>query len=792
MAKLWTFTKIERNPNIKRWSILVLVLAIGSLAVLAIHGWRNNNCHQATLTRMRAIDSNFEAPTRNASHSAGFLNSFGFLTKNASTFRDGVDDLKRLLGPPKMGRLNWSERLAQLKASIELEPEFEKLKHNSLLINASFTRMIQYYIDPSNKGPINYSDHLPETITHGSSHQELRGLGQASPQILPLAIRTTRSIQSSDAANIVYKVNRQYLGRHEREIFLPQIVLFVVGGIHFLTFIYLVTLTIELGAQTENLSRRLRYETMLKDVDRVFANHRNGSLPHVPPIHTGIEIIKEFFEGTQYELVLVDPMKRAIVNRFASRDLDTHQSDGALLDIASQVQMLDDDTRCVTRDSPKNHTLHMALRTGGILAAIRLGYSTSLPRIGVNDLKLLEDSFRRLINNFGCQQIKVEYGILKKRLEHAERLQTIGTMAGGIAHEFNNILGTILGYAEMAHDTSMRSGSTRRYVERIIDASHRARLIVDQILAMSRKSERIAHPIDITQIVERAVPLLRVSLPSSVEVNFHMEADKNVIEANPIEVQQILLNLCKNAADALDGSGQIDIYITQTSLVSSKSLYYGEMPSGEYVVLSVVDTGSGIPEGLIPQIFEPFVTTKSRTGGTGLGLATVSQLVNGLGGFIDVTSSAHIGTRFDVYLPRSRKKAVELSTLFHDKRLPLGKGEIVAILQTDPTTLRAYEDKVATLGYEPVGFTSLDALTSWIKLNNQPDLIMLDQSSLGINETIDSFRNTIEDTPLVVVGELENTTYAYDAASTSFVEKTFSSKELAEVFRKYMAYTNER
>ncbi|MBX4899739.1 MULTISPECIES: ATP-binding protein [Rhizobium] len=822
MANLLMFTKLERNPNIQQWLVIVLISAIGFLNVLAIHGWPNNNCHQSILKRMRAVDPNFVSLTRNALYSAGFVNSYGSLTKNASTRRNDLDHLKRLLGQPNIGgRSRLTGRLMQLKdASIVLKSDTETLNSHNLSINALFTNkavqsrlnnnpnvrtfifrsvgvgnvILQYNTGLRNQAKSDYPGYMPETIIRITSPQiELRmqvHFSSEVPHSLPRQFRAISTMQPSKFTNIAHKNNSEYVGRHERGWYLLHPLILGLGGLSCILLIYVVILVYVLRAQAEKLRRRLQYETMLKDVDRVFANHRNRvRVPPVAQIHTGIEIINAFFAGTHYELVLVDPMKREIVNRFASRDLVTHQSDDVLLDMASQVQILDDDTRCVTRVSSKNRTLHMALRNGGILAVIRLGYSTSLPRIASSDLNLLEDSFKRLVNNFGCQQIKDEHQILRRRLEHVERLQIVGTMAGGIAHEFNNILGTILGYAEMAHDSSMQSVSNRRYIERIIDASHRARHIIDQILAMSRKPERITHPINITHVVERTVPLLRVTLPSSVELSLHMEADKNVIEANPIEVQQILLNLCKNAADALDGSGQIDIYITQTTLVLSKALYNGEIPPGDYVVLSVVDTGSGVPEGLVRQIFEPFFTTKSRAGGTGLGLATVLQHVNGLGGFIDVMSSAYTGTRFDIYLPRSRKEAVELSTFFHDKRLPLGKGEIVAILEADPATLRVYEDKVAMLGYEPVGFISLDALMSWIKLNNEPDLIMLGQSSLGLHQTIGSFRKTMENTPLVVIGELENTAYSYDAASTSFLERTFSSKELAEVFRKHMANT---
>lgn len=371
----------------------------------------------------------------------------------------------------------------------------------------------------------------------------------------------------------------------------------------------------------------------------------------------------------------------------------------------------------------------------------------------------------------------------EEHLDHAERLQAMGALAGGIAHEFNNILGAILGYAEMAHAASGQSVAVQRHIEHIIDASHHARLVIEQVLAMSRKQERLIHPIDLGVVVEEGRPLLRIAISESAALNVRRQNEASVIDGNPIEIQQILLNLCKNAADALGGRpGQIDIDVAQTTLEQAKVLHTGEVPAGQYVTLSVCDNGSGISDDVLPHIFEVFFTTKRKAGGTGLGLAAVLDRVNALGGFIDVTSRQNQGTRFDIYLPRSREEAVDLSIFYPSKKAPLGKGEVIAILETDRTVLETYEDKVAALGYAPLGFQSFEAFKTWMA-NNQPDLIMVRAQSLQACQDILSLHQVIAPMPLVVIGGCKEASLADHSAPVSILDAAFSKDDLAHTLR---------
>ena len=171
-----------------------------------------------------------------------------------------------------------------------------------------------------------------------------------------------------------------------------------------------------------------------------------------------------------------------------------------------------------------------------------------------------------------------------------------------------------------------------------------------------------------------------------------------------------------------------------------------------------------------------------KAGGTGLGLIAVLDRVNALCGFIDVTSRQNQGTRFDIYLPRAREAAVDLSLFYPRKKAPLGKGEVIAIIETDRTVLETYEDKVAALGHAPLGFQSLEAFKTWVA-NNQPDLIMLRAQSLQACQDILSLHQGVAPMPLLVIGACKEASLEDHPAPVSFLDTAFSKEDLAHTLR---------
>lgn len=241
--------------------------------------------------------------------------------------------------------------------------------------------------------------------------------------------------------------------------------------------------------------------------------------------------------------------------------------------------------------------------TDHLIAICSLVYEGYRRQSCPGEIQLLELATACLCHYIDVRRKRTECAILERRLEHAERLQAVGTLAGGIAHEFNNILGAILGYAEMAQNTQRRSSATRRHIDQIISSGHRARLIIDQILTLSRKVERVTKPFSVSELVMEIAPLLRVALQSNIELNFEFDDKKSVVEGSPLEVQQMLMNLCKNASQAFTADGKIDIIVRRTFVSRQKILAHGVMPAGDYVLLSVSDNGEGIAETVLPPHF---------------------------------------------------------------------------------------------------------------------------------------------------------------------------------------------
>jgi len=316
---------------------------------------------------------------------------------------------------------------------------------------------------------------------------------------------------------------------------------------------------------------------------------------------------------------------------------------------------------------------------------------------GVGDLGLLRMALDVIANALGRQSFEQERARLEQRLEQARRLETLGTLASGIAHDFNNIIGAILGYTEMASE-QYRSAS---FLEEIRRAGERARELVDQILTFARRRDVRRNPVSIRALTAEATSLLRASLPATVEIVVRELAEELTVSGVHVQLQQVVLNLCKNAAQAMDQVGRIELEIEAVDVVTARTLSHGALAPGGYVRIAVGDTGRGIDEAALGRIFEPFFTT--RLVGSGLGLATTRDIVREHDGAMHVESTVGAGSRFEVWLPCVSAVASTFGQVI--VTLPFGHGETILVVEQDTVRLLRDEEIFAALGYEPVGFT---------------------------------------------------------------------------------------
>ncbi len=258
----------------------------------------------------------------------------------------------------------------------------------------------------------------------------------------------------------------------------------------------------------------------------------------------------------------------------------------------------------------------------------------------------LED--RTVIQAF-CRDI-TEKKRLQQQLLQIQKMECVGELAGGVAHEFNNFLTVIVGYSDMLIQEGRLDERTLQLIRQINRSARQASQLANKLLSFARKTEIEKTRINLNDLINETHQMLARILPKNIEIQKQLHDDLPFVEADPNQIEQVLMNLVLNARDAMPQGGTLRI---RTDRVTLKEVFDGlpHIKPGEYVVVSIEDTGKGIPEKALSRIFEPFFTTKEKGKGTGLGLSMVYGIVKEHGGYIDVKSSLNKGTKFDVYLP---------------------------------------------------------------------------------------------------------------------------------------------
>lgn len=365
--------------------------------------------------------------------------------------------------------------------------------------------------------------------------------------------------------------------------------------------------------------------------------------------------------------------------------------------------------------------------------------AVEMMKLGARDYLIKDASFLELLPSVVKQAVnhlkmenKLEAAVLKtKRLEEllrqAQKMEAIGTMAGGIAHDFNNILTAILGYTEMAIEDSPSGSQIVYQLEQVLKAGHRAKDLIKHILAFSRKDEVNRISLNLQQIINETISLLKAILPSTVIIKKDIDPTCGNVLADPTQIHQVLINLCTNSSQSMEKSeGNLEIILQRVEIDHQSIINSVELRPGTFIKLSVRDNGPGIPSTIIDRIFDPYFTTKKVGQGSGMGLAVVHGIVKSHDGIITVQSDPGKETVFEVYFPEIATEVAPQATFFGD--LQVGTERI--LLVDDEVLIADITGKrLERLGYQVVTETSSKiALELFLAAPDDFDLVITDQT----------------------------------------------------------------
>jgi PAS domain S-box-containing protein len=380
---------------------------------------------------------------------------------------------------------------------------------------------------------------------------------------------------------------------------------------------------------------------------------------------------------------------------------------------------------------------------------------------------------------------------MEAHLRQAQKMEAIGTLAGGIAHDFNNLLGAIMGNAELMSLADDLQPAQGQGLNQILGASRRAKQLVHQILAFSRRSESQKLVVNLKPIIKETMDFLRASLPTTIELKSDVKSDVGTIIADPTQMQQVLMNLCTNAWHAMEQTGGVlKIQLADTLITAEEARLNPEVPAGGYVQLSVSDTGHGIGAEILEEIFNPYFTTKPKGKGTGLGLSVVDGIVKSHGGMIKVYSEVGRGTTIHVFLPR----ADDVDKLAaNDDRKPLPKGtERVLFVDDEVLLVDMGRQMLGRLGYQVETRTSpVEALEAFRANPQKFDLIITDLTMPQFTglDVAKKIREIRPDIPIILCtgfSDMANEQKARALGIRAFLLKPVSMKDIADTIRKVL------
>ena len=378
---------------------------------------------------------------------------------------------------------------------------------------------------------------------------------------------------------------------------------------------------------------------------------------------------------------------------------------------------------------------------------------------------------------------------LESQLHQSEKMASVGTLAGGVAHEFNNILTAIMGYTELALDGDRAGKPTTNQLNIILKSAKRARDLVKQILIFSHKHKSVQQPIDINKVVTRSLGFIEKTMPKMVEVSLNLSKEIKMTKADPNQLEQVMVNLCSNAYQAMPAGGSICIKTESVMAEGELCLICGQIFSGEYILVSISDSGIGMDKATIKQMFDPFFTTKKVGEGTGLGLSVVQGIVVGHGWHITCKSGTGQGTIFKIYLPavQATDEAVIYERLVDTK---ISGGRETILLVDDEESIRDLGKQILTRqGYLILlAGTGEEALEIYRETEAGIDLVVLDVSmpGMGGNKCLQELLKINPKARVVISSGYSSEGQSKDIESlgaAGFVPKPFTQAEMLKTVR---------
>ena len=378
-----------------------------------------------------------------------------------------------------------------------------------------------------------------------------------------------------------------------------------------------------------------------------------------------------------------------------------------------------------------------------------------------------------------------EKEMYEEKLQEVQRMEGIATLASGIAHDFNNLLTSILGYTELAllQTQDNRISNDLRVV---LEAGNRARDLVQQILTFSREKSGPKKPCRLHSLVKEVVKMIDATMPSSVQVVQEINENTGVVMADPVQIHQLLMNLCVNALDAMEKDGGVlTVSLADIEIDTGTPSTSDFPPPGQYVRIRVMDTGHGMKPWIIARIFDPYFTTKEKGKGTGLGLAVVHGIVKGHGGYITVASKPGKGTTFDVYFPQEKLQRLEAGVTekfrSEESQVP---GLRIMVVDDEPEIVNLLERILTRSGHNVTGFSSVaSALEAFRNAPDNIDLLLTDLDMPGKNgvDMAKEMKGLRSDLAIILCTGYDTTITLADLEQTgirNILLKPFTSKDL--------------